>query len=198
MRGGEAQGPVHISFTYTEEEYVRAVRAHFERVYHTRFNFWLGAVVVLLGVLPLALGVDALFPTVCLSVGLLLLAFNFFVYFVTPRRYYEANPKLRERYELDFSDEAIFFRSKGAESRVEWSFYSKFWETPEFYMLVYGKDMFSVIPRRALREGLQEQAFRGMLRRKLGPPAWPRELPKGGEVEPEAEYDPPDSPPDWR
>src|ERR1700749_752834 len=168
MSGGESQASIHLSFDYTKEEYMRAVRMHFERTYHTRFNFSLGVVVVLLGVMVLALGVDALFPTVCIAVGVVLLALTYIAHFVTRRRYYEANPKLRERYELDFSDEGILFRSKGAESRIKCGLYSKVWETAEFYMLVYGKDMFSVIPKRAFRDDAQEKAFREMLRRRLG------------------------------
>lgn len=199
MLGGAAQGTIRVSFTYTEEEYVRAVRAFYARVYHTRFNFSLGAFVVLLGVLMLALGVDALFPIICLAVGLSLLALNVVAHFITPRRYYAANPKLRERYELDFSDEGILFRSKGAESRIEWSFYSKVWEMPEFYLLVYGKDMFSVIPKRVFRDdGSQEKSFRELLRRKLGHFERPGELPSARAPKREPEYEPPASPPDWR
>lgn len=198
MSGGEAQGAIHLSFDYTKEEYMRAVRTHYARAYHTGFNFWLGAVVALLGVIMLALGVDALFPTICIALGVVLMALIYVSHFVTPRRHYEANPKLRERYELYFADGGILFRSKGAESRIEWSFYSKVWETAEFYMLVYGKDMFSVIPKRVFRDGAQEKSFREMLRRKLGPFERPRELPSTRTQRPEREYEPPAAPPDWR
>ena len=198
MQGGEAQGAMHVSFTYTEEEYMRAVRVFYARAYHTRFNFLLGALVTLLGLLMLASGVDALFTTVCLAIGLMFTALNLYVHFVTPRLHYKANPKLRERYELDFSDEGILYRSKGAETRLEWGFYSKVWETGEFYLLGYGKDMFSVIPKRAFPDDAQEEAFREMLGRRLGPFERPRELPSARAREPEPDYEPPDSPPDWR
>jgi hypothetical protein len=198
MWQGEARGTVHLSFTYTEEEYTRAARIYFARTYHTRFNMWLGACLALLGGAGVLLGAESLLATLCLMTGLALLALGYAGNYVTPRRQYRANPKLRERYELDFSDGGILFRSKGAETRLEWGFYSKVWETPEFYMLVYGKDMFSVIPKRAFRDGLQEEAFRGMLRRKLGPLTGPGELPASRGGGPEADYEPPATPPDWR
>jgi hypothetical protein len=196
MWRGAGEGTVSISFKYTEEEYVRAVRMFYARAYHTRFNFWLGAVVATLGVSGLALSAATLLPLLCLVVGPVLLAFNYVSHFVTPRRQYRLNPKFREPYELDFSEGGIRFRSKGADSRIEWGFYSKAWENEEFYLLFYGKDMFSVIPKRAFRDRLREEAFRSMLVGKLGPLTWPRELPKAREREPE--YEPPASPPDWR
>jgi hypothetical protein len=168
----------------------------YARAYHTRFNFLLGSFVALLGALGVAAGFQVLFPTLCLVVGLVLLAFNYVAHFVTPRRQYQLNPKFREPYKLDFSEGGIRFRSKGAYSRIEWGFYSKAWENEEFYLLFYGKDMFSVIPKRAFRDRLQEETFRAMLTGKLGPLTWPRELPKTREREPE--YEPPASPPDWR
>ena len=198
MWNSAERGAVSISFTYTEEEYIRAVRMFYERAYHTRFNFLLGSFVALLGALGVAAGFQVLFPAVCLAVGSALLALHGFAYFVTPRRHYESNPKLRERYELDFHDEGILFRSKGVESRLEWGLYSKVLETAEFYLLMYGKDMFTVIPKRAFRDQLHENVFRELLRRKLGPPVAPRELPSTRARKPEPDYRPPASPPDWR
>ncbi len=197
MWGGEGRGPVSISFTYTEDEYVRAARLFYARAYRTRFNLWFGALLALLGAAGLVLeGEVAVLSTVCLLMGAVLLSFGYVGHYVTPRRVYEANPKFRELYELDFTEEGIRFRSKGADTRLEWGFYSKVWETEEFYLLVYGKDMFSVIPKRAFREPLQEESFRALLRAKLGAPTKPGELKEARPAE--AEYRPPAQPPDWR
>ena len=195
--GGGERRPVGISFTYTEDEYVRAARIFYERTYRTRLNMWLGAALALLGAAGIVLAGDfALLTLGCFVMGAVLLSLGYVGRHVTPRRIYRANPKFRDRYELEFSDRGIHFRSKGADTRLEWDFYSKVWETEEFYLLVYGKDMFSVIPKRAFGDASQEESFRALLRAKLGAPTAPGELKEATDAE--AEYVPPAQPPDWR
>jgi hypothetical protein len=130
--------------------------------------------------------------------GLMMLIFSYYAHFVTPRLHYKRNPKFREQYNLQFSDDGIWFRSKGLESRLDWGFYSKVWETPRFYFLIYGKDMFTLIPKRAFSSEEQEAAFRSMLKRKISPNIETYNLPSPKVNELEERYEPPPIPPDWR
>lgn len=198
MSGAGAQGTIELNFTYTEDEYLSAARFYFARAYDTKFRFYLSVGFFVCALLIAWLAGDIYVAAMVLFPGLFVLARYWYVYSVLPRSYFRSNPKLREPYELTFSDEGIVFRSKGVESRVEWNFYTKVLETPDQFFLVYGKDMFSLLPKRVLRNQRQESALGELLRRKFGARMETHGLPAAESREIEREYVPPREPPDWR
>jgi hypothetical protein len=198
MGGAETPGAVELSFTYTEDEYIRAARLFFSRGTEPQLRRYLGLGFFACALLFAWLAGDMYVAAAVLLPGLLVLARYWYAYAVLPRSYFRDNPKFRERYELTFSDEGLLFRSKGVESRLGWDFYTEVLETPDYFFLVYGKDMFSLIPKRVLRGPRQESALREMLRRNLGRGAEAAGLPAAGSRDIEREYVPPAEPPDWR
>lgn len=194
--GAETIGPVELAFTYTEDEYVEAARLFFSRAYDTNFQFYLGLAVLAGGLFIGWLAGDVFITASVLIVGFLVLVRRWYVNSTLPRSYFRRNPKFLDPYQLTFTEEGLFFRSKGTESRISWDFYTGVWETTDFYFLVYGKDLFSLIPKRAFRGPRQEAAFRELLRRNLAPAAGES---RSLELESRAdEYVPPVEPPDWR
>jgi len=193
--GTETSGAVELAFTYTEDEYIEAARLFFSRGYDGKFHTYLGLAVLACGLLIGWLAGDVYVTGLTLFVGLLVLARRQYVNSVLPRMYFRRNPKFRDPYQLTFSDGGVVFRSKGVESKIGWDFYTGVWETSDFYFLVYGKDLFSLIPKRAFRGPRQEAAFRELLRRGLEPAegAPPLGLESRADV-----YVPPAEPPDWR
>jgi hypothetical protein len=198
MGGTGTSGAVELSFTYTEDEYVSAARLFFSRGTEPKFRFYLGLGFFACALLMVWLAGDVYVAAAVLIPGLLVLARYWYVYSVLPRSYFRGNPKFSERYELTFSDEGIHFRSKGVESRFGWDFYTKVLETPEYFFLVYGTDVFSLIPKRVFRDRREESALREMLRRKLGAKVETYGLPAAESRDIEREYVPPREPPDWR
>lgn len=198
MGGAETARAVQLSFTYTEDEYIDAARLYFARAYDTKFLHGLWLAVFVCGLLFAWLAGDVYAGGSIMLAGLFVLARNWYAHSTLPRRYFRRNPKFRDPYELTFSDEGIVFRSKGVESRMAWGFYTKALETPEYFFLVYGKDMFSLIPKRVFRGPLQESTFREMLRGKLGGKVEEAGLPAAESRAVEREYVPPSEPPDWR
>jgi hypothetical protein len=199
MEVGETQEkPLRLSFTYTEDEYVAAARYFFTRGTDPKFQFYLGLGFIA-GALFITWLVDNIYVTATVMVPLLLVAARYwYVYSALPRSYFRGNPKFRDPYELTFSDEGILFRSNGVESRLAWDFYTKVLETPEYFFLVYGRDMFSLVPKRVLRDRRQASALGEMLRRKFGAKMQTDGMPEASAREIEREYVPPVEPPDWR
>lgn len=194
--GAEMRGPVELAFKYTEDEYVEAARLFFSRAYDAKFRLYLGLAVLAGGLFIAWLAGDVYVGGATLFAGLLVLAHRLYVNSVLPRMYFRRNPKFFDPYHLTFSEDGIVFRSKGVESKLGWEFYTGVWETDEFYFLVYGKDLFSLVPKRVFRSPRQEAAFRELLRRKLDAAAGePRSLEPGSRAD---EYVPPLEPPDWR
>ena len=192
----ETPETVELAFTYTEDEYIEAARLFFSRAYDEKFQLYLGLAVLAGGLLIGWLAGDVYVTATVLVVGLLVLARRWYVDTMLPRSYFRNNPKFLDPYQLTFSDEGMVFRSKGVESKIGWDFYTGVWETGDFYFLVYGKDLFSLIPKRVFRGPRQEAAFRELLRRRLERvPGGARSLEPGEATD---KYVPPPEPPDWR
>src|SRR6185295_20170644 len=83
-------------------------------------------------------------------------------------RHFRRGARFQEELELRFSEDGLLFRSKNMESKLEWSFYSRIWDTPNYYFLFYDKELFTLIPKRVFTSERQESAFQDLLRRKLG------------------------------
>jgi YcxB-like protein len=156
---------VTITFRYRPGEYVRAVNAHqlararlvpdaaFSLVFLAaglamlafgdRSNFWLSVALCAIGLaLPL-------------TFAILLL--------VLPRLMIAGNGKLRDEYQLTFSDAGIHFRTTAIDSRLAWSLYQSVTEVRDFYLLYYGQRQFTVIPKRAFANETDRQAFETLL-----------------------------------
>jgi hypothetical protein len=159
--------PVTLTFTHSEKEYVAATRLFYARVYHTRFRIVVSSIVLSLSLILVGMNLEVIFGSVIALAGLVFLLFNFYAHFVTPRQYFQHNAKFREEFNLRFSEEGLLFHSKDAESRLAWSFYSKVWETPQFYFLRYDNYFFTLIPKRVFTTEVQEAAFRDLLKRKI-------------------------------
>jgi hypothetical protein len=190
--------PITLSFTHVENEYVAATRWFYARVYHTRFLLIISCIVLSLGLVLILLSSDFIFGSVALVVGLILFVFNFYAYFVMPSQYFRRNTKFREQYTLQFTEDGLRFHSRGVESKLAWDFYSKVLETPQFYLLCYDKDLFTLIPKRAFGGKEQEGAFRDLLNRKTGANLDTQEFVAGSTEAFSPGLLPPQGPPDWR
>jgi hypothetical protein len=196
--GETRERELRLSFTYTEDEYTSAVRFFFTRDSDPRFRAYLGLGFFACALLIAWLAGNIYVAAAVLLPGLVVIARYWHGYWALPRSYFRGNPKFRDPYELTFSDDGLLFRSKGVESRLAWDFYTKVLETPEHFFLVYGKQMFSLLPKRVLRERGEEAALRELLRRKFGARMETHGLPAAGAREVGREYVPPPEPPDWR
>jgi hypothetical protein len=196
MSGAGAQGPVEVTFAYTEDEYISAARLFSTRRRHPGFERALALGFAAAVALLLALAGDPF--VACVVVGSLLLsaAAGYYGERVRPRRAFRRDPKFRDPYSVRFAEEGIGVRSKDFEARFDWDYYPKVVETPDFLYFVYADEMFFLVPKRALRERGQEAALGEMLRRKLGAKVERHGLPEARARE--AEYVPPREPPDWR
>ena len=83
---------------------------------------------------------------------------------------FRSNPKFREEHELTLSKEGLHFRTATIDSSVKWTHYSQVLETPKVFILVYGKRMFSVLPKRAFGGEKQVQEARELLSSAIAPP----------------------------
>ena len=195
------QKTISLNFRYTVEEYTAATRLYLRR----SADFFARLSVCFI----YAIACAALFIWLDISLStelVLLLALVFLMpfiigflhFFVIPRQRFRSDPKFQEEYQLNFSDEGIQFRTSQIDALLQWSLYSKVLEDERFYLLIYGKQMISVIPKRAFSDEYQEAAFREMLRRNVPDYSNSKRLKEHQPEKQEYSYMPPTEPPDWR
>jgi len=154
---------VNLSFRYTEQDYLRAARAHLR----TRMRLHLDIFVVLgLAVFGAyqwrspeshwygvaAVIVSALF-------GLLLVA----GFTVIPMWTFRREPKFGEDYSLAFSRDGIRFKTAHIDSHLQWAIYASALVDAYSYVLYYGTGQFTVIPTRVFQSVEQRGSFEKLL-----------------------------------
>lgn len=186
---------ITLQFRYSKEEYVAAIRQYYQ-TFHSKIGALFCGALTILGLIILFLSEDPYFSSFLISLGIFGLMIFCLNYLRGAQRIYERNPKLREEYSLQFFDEGIVFRSKDIDSALQWSLYNRIKETERFYYLIYGKDSFTLIPKRVFTSREQEYAFRLMLKNHVDPTFAPGQLNESAAAQ---EYIPRSmEPPDWR
>lgn len=190
---------ISLRFRYTEEEYIAAMRLYLMRSRDLIVPFVASFLYTLLCIFLFKwLDFGSELMPIFLIAAFLPFIIAFLLYFVVPRQRFRGDPKFADEYLLQFSEDGIHFKTAQIDSILQWSLYNKVLENERFYILVYGKNMISVIPRRAFASADQETAFAQMLRRNIPAYANARHLKEHSSAVLENSCEPPATPPDWR
>jgi hypothetical protein len=77
---------------------------------------------------------------------------------------FQRNPKFRAEYHLTFSGENIHFKTVSFDSTVKWTHYQRAIESPSLFLLMYGKGLYTLIPKRCFVSNDEIDAFRALVR----------------------------------
>lgn len=153
---------VNLSFRYTEQDYVRAMRAH----YASRLRLPLDVAVIVGAVIGSAyewrsgsreFGIMLL----CLSGAFALMLVAAFV--VIPVIAFRREPKFRDEYSLSFSPLGIHFQTAHIDSQLKWDTYTAALVDAYSFILYYGSRRFTVVPKRVFESADQRQEFEKLL-----------------------------------
>lgn len=192
---------ISLRFKYTEEEYVSATRLFIMRSadFITRVTICaIYAIAVIFVFTWMGFSLDTEVLILIFFAACLPFLIGFLHLFVWPRQRFRSDPKFKDEYFLQFSEDGIQFKTAQIDALIQWSLYTKVLEDDRFYILIYGKNMISVIPKRAFTSAQQEAAFDALLRTKLMMRPEVKRLSGSKTTEPERPYVPPTEPPDWR
>jgi len=157
---------VNLSFRYAEQDYVRAMRAHYAS--HLRLPLDIAVVV---GVAALGayeswsgshgfgitlLGVSGVFAL------MLVAAFG-----IVPTIAFRSQLKFRDEYSLRFSPQGIHFRTAHIDSDLQWALYTGALIDAYSFILYYGSRQFTVIPKRVFQDVSQLQTFERLLKQNV-------------------------------
>ena len=188
---------VTLRFRHAEDEYAAAVRLYMLRAPSVGLRLAVLVPLVAACVFFLFLLFDAGFLFSLATAAAVVATLSAWLFLALPRQRFRSDPKYRDEYTLEFSDDGIHFTTEAVDARLKWELYNDVLENERFYVLVYGTGMISVIPKRAFRRPADEARFRELLGRHLLPRAPSARRLGQGAGAPE-EYTPPEAPPDWR
>jgi len=153
---------VNLSFRYAEQDYVRAIRAHYATRLRLPLDIGVTAAVALFGVYELRSGSRAFgIGLLCLCGVLVLILVAAFA--VIPRIWFRSQPKLRDEYSLRFSPEGIHFQTTHINSDLQWTIYTRALVDAYSFILYYCNQQFTVIPKRVFSDGAQRESFERLL-----------------------------------
>ena len=81
---------------------------------------------------------------------------------------FQRNPKFREEYHLTFSRENLHFHTASLDSTLQWTHYGKVIETSDLFLLMYGKGLYTLVPKRCLASNEAVNALRDLLDQTIG------------------------------
>jgi hypothetical protein len=190
---------ISLRFKYTEEEYAAAMRLYLMRSPGLAIRFAVCSLYAVACFFLLSwLGVGMEIIPVFAVAAFLPFILAFLLLFVVPHQRFRSDPKFQDEYLLQFSDGGIHFKTPQIDSLLQWSIYNRVLENERFFILVYGKNTISVIPKRAFSSANQVADFKEMLRRNLPACFDDKRLKEPAAALPESSYTPPPTPPNWR
>lgn len=156
-----------VSFKYTQEEYERAVWLHYKQRLNPKLDIAVALFSFLFGIFVLVhtqayVGYGLLLISAVL-VGILVLA-----RYIFPKMTFKSSSKYQDQYTIEFLDDEIKFETPSINSQLQWSLYTKALINDEHFLLYYGANVFSVIPRRVFGSEEELGRFEELLEKKLG------------------------------
>jgi len=157
-----------LSFSYQPGEYARALRrVQISKLRAVRDAVIAASVLALAAFLWLSNGYSWVVGVMLVSILLFGLLLGFGV-FVVPALVSRSQLKLREPYNLRFSDEGVHFRTTGIDSNLSWSLYSSWRQDSDFVYLFHGPRDVTILPRRAFSNADDEALFLRLINRRFG------------------------------
>jgi hypothetical protein len=161
VAGTEAES-VSISFDNRVEEFTAAERLYYKSTIFAKIDKVVAVLLVFAGVL-LIYAVGANWWTLMPFLLAILEWFNL----LSPRplviRYwFKRNSKLYGTYHLTFTPAGIHWQTKSIDSRIAWDQYTSTLEDNRMWLLMYGKRLYTVVPKRAFTDDNEAARFRSL------------------------------------
>ena len=160
--------PIEIECSFSESEYVSAVRSFYSYAYRTTFIIYLSGAFALLGFAILWYsGASDAFGLVLTTLSLTFFVSRFRSHFISPRQDFRSNPSVGEPFSVVLNDDLLEVTSSNSQSLIKWSFFRQVLESRDFYFLLDGGYQPLIIPKRAFDDESEESDFRDLVSRKI-------------------------------
>lgn len=159
---------VQLIFQYTQSEYVRAVRQYLIASKMIRkFDIVLAPLLLLYSIGYVFISDFSIFSIIIALIVLIGTVLGSFLYFFMPIAKFKQTSKYHAEYTMIFSQNAIKWKTQNTESQLKWNIYSELWESNDFYFLIQGPRMYTLIPKRVFASQEEKQIFEEIVLAKL-------------------------------
>jgi len=159
--GGErSMDTVELTFKYTQAEFVNGDRQYLiASKTISKTNIVVLAVLLPTLLLYLFLSSFIVLAIAFTAVGVVAAITGSILYFYIPFYKFKITRKYNEEYTLTFSNSGITFKTLSIDSTIKWNMYSEIWESNDFYFLIQGPRVYSLIPKRAFGSPVEMRMF---------------------------------------
>jgi YcxB-like protein len=153
---------VNLSFRYVEQDYVRAMRTHYASRLRLPLDIAVTVGVAVFGAYEArsgSYGIGIALLSVSGIFALILVA----AFTIIPKIAFRNQLKFHDDYSLTFSAQGIHFRTAHIDSELKWGMYTSALVDAYSFILYYGSQQFTVIPKRVFHDISQRQTFERLL-----------------------------------
>lgn len=158
--------PVRLRFYYAKHDVIQGYRLHFRNTLNLPLTFIVSCVSIALGIFYISYGSGTDVGYLLIVLPLLLLGILMFVLVIFPRILYRRDTKYGKEYTIDFSDNGVTFIRDSDNSPFNWAVYTRAVENRFAYILYFGRNDFTIIPKRLFTDREEETNFRKLLAEK--------------------------------
>jgi hypothetical protein len=160
--------PIQVRFFLDWKEYYAAQQFLKRQLYGIAIERCIGVALLLLATLLGYVGGYPLwYPLGAALIGLWLLAGLPWMHRFELKQKWMRERLHRAEHLVSFDEEGISYIQGHVRSQYGWRYYQRLLESPEGFLLIYGGDIFSFIPKRAFASEQLLNEFRALLRAKL-------------------------------
>jgi len=158
---------IQLCFRYSEQDYVRAMRAHFASRVRLKSDVAVALGLALLGMYTWRSLDSPWYSMAAIGAAIILLLMLLAAFTVIPVVLFRREAKFRDEYSLTFSEDGIHFQTEHINSQLQWKLYDRALIDARSFILYYGARSFTVIPKRVFQGAAQLAVFEGLLAQKI-------------------------------
>jgi hypothetical protein len=158
---------VHLTFRYSEQDYVRAMRAHLKSRLRLKLDIVVIALAAALGLYEWHSLDSPWWGMALVFLAAVLAAVLIIALGIVPRMVFRGEPKFRDEYSLTFSENGIHFQTAHINSQLEWSMYIRALVDAHSFVLYHGRRSFTVVPKRVFKNPEHLEAFERLMAEKI-------------------------------
>lgn len=161
------ENTIGVRFKYMEKEYKDAIKWYYLKSKTIKFDFLAGIVLILAGTFLLSVDKKSIMGIASLGGGIGFIAMLINGIMINPGKQFKKIDKLQQEYYLNFGENRIMFITDNKNSTISWKHYARYKENDQFFYLIYGKLLFTIVPKKGFKSKEDEQKFRNLVATKL-------------------------------
>lgn len=158
---------VSLLFRYSEQDFVRAMRAHYASRLRLRLDIAVTVLMAVIGVYLWRSPESRWYGMALVGISGTLALMLITAFGIIPYVVFRREAKFRDEYALTFSPDGIHFRTAHIDSQLQWGMYSRALVDSHSFVLYYGARSFTVIPKRVFQSSEQQRTFEQLLAQKV-------------------------------